>query len=212
MKVALIGATGPVGKRILDELVDRGHQVTALVRDVSKVPRKSNVEAVSVDVADQAALTKALAGHDAIISSIRFMKTDPETLINAIRASGVKRYICVGGAASLFAPGTRTKLLDSGQIPEEYLPEPTAGSRFFDFLKQVDDLDWTFLSPSMMFSNDEQFGSKPGGRTGKFRLGTDELLVSETGESEISYEDYAVALVDELENGVHVKQRFTVGY
>ncbi len=212
VKVALIGATGPVGKRILDELVLRNHQATAIVRDIGKVPMHEQVVPVSVNVDDGKALATVLAGHDAVISSIRFLKTDPAALIGAIRKSGVRRYICVGGAASLFLPGTKTKLLDSGQIPEAYLPEPTAGSRFFDYIKQVEDLDWTFLPPTGMFSNDEIFGTKPGGRTGKFRLGTDEQLVSASGESEISYEDFAMALVDELENPRHIRQRFTVGY
>lgn len=212
MKVALIGATGPVGKRILDELILRQHRVTAIVRDISKVPVHDHVTAVSVDVDDAANLATALAGHDAVVSSIRFLKTDPAALIGAIRASGVSRYICVGGAASLYMPGTKTKLLDSGQIPKDYLAEPTAGSRFFDYIKQVDDLDWTFLPPTGMFSNDEIFGTKSGGRTGKFRLGADEQLVSATGESEISYEDFAMALVDEFENPRHIRRRFTVGY
>lgn len=212
MKVALIGATGPVGRRILDELVSRDHHVFAVVRDVSKVTEHPNVTPVGADVGNPEGLAAALAGKDAVISAIRFLKTEPEKLVGAVRKSGVKRYISVGGAASLFVPGTKTKLLDSGQIPEEYLPEPTAGSKFLEYLSGVDDLDWTFLSPSGMFSNDEQFGAKPGGRTGKFRLGKDELLVSDSGESEISYEDYAVALVDELENPQHVRQRFTVGY
>ncbi|MGX7895955.1 NAD(P)-dependent oxidoreductase [Tsuneonella sp. HG222] len=212
MKVALIGATGPVGRRILAELVERGHEVTAIVRNVENVPVAPNVHPVPGDVADEAGLSVALAGHEAVISSVRFLKTSPQGLIGTIRASGVKRYICVGGAASLYVPGTQTKLLDAGAIPEQYLPEPTAGARFLDVLKQVEDLDWTFLSPPMMFANDEQFGTKPGYRTGTFRLGKDELLVGESGESEISYEDYAVALVDELEAGAHIRQRFTVGY
>lgn len=212
MKVALIGATGPVGKRILDELILRQHHVTAIVRDISKVPVNDLVTAASVDVADVAKLASALAGHDAVVSSIRFLKTEPAALIGAVRTSGVSRYICVGGAAGLYMPGTKTKLLDSGTIPADYLAEPTAGSRFFDYIKQVDDLDWTFLPPTGMFSNDEVFGSKPGGRTGMFRLGTDEQLVSASGESEISYEDFAMALVDELENPRHIRRRFTVGY
>jgi putative NADH-flavin reductase len=212
MKVALVGATGPVGRRILDELVSRGHHVLAAVRDVSKVPAHPNVRAVSTDVADPDGLAAVLTGSDAVVSAIRFLKTEPQKLIDAVRKSGVRRYVVVGGAASLFVPGTKTKLLDSGQIPEEFLPEPTAGAKFLEYLYDVDDLDWVFLSPSGMFSNDEQFGTKPGGRSGKFRLGKDELLVSDTGESEISYEDYAVALVDELEHPQHTRQRFTVGY
>lgn len=212
MKVALVGATGPVGKRILAELLSRGHQVIAVVRDISKVPRAANLSAVSADIHEPSGLAEVLRGHDAVIVSVRFLKTDPDGLIGAIKASGVPRYLSVGGAASLYAPGTTTKLIDGGQIPEQFLPEPTAGVNFFARLKQEQELDWTFLSPPMMFSNDEQFGTKPGGRTGTFRLGKDELLVSEQGESEISYEDYAVAMVDELENPRHTRQRFTVGY
>lgn len=212
MKVALVGATGPVGKRITAELLDRGHQVTAVVRDTGKVPEAANLTAKSADIHEPSGLTEALRGHDAVIVSVRFLKTDPDMLIGAIKASDVPRYLSVGGAASLYAPGTTTKLIDGGQIPEEFLPEPTAGVKFFNRLKQEQELDWTFLSPPMMFSNDEQFGTKPGGRTGTFRLGKDELLVSASGESEISYEDYAVAMVDELENPQHTRQRFTVGY
>jgi len=194
------------------ELLDRGHHVTAIVRDIGKVPEAPNLAAVSADIHQPASLSEALRGHDAVIVSVRFLKSDPDALIGAIKASGVPRYLSVGGAASLYAPGTTTKLIGGGQIPEEFLPEPTAGVEFFARLKQEEELDWTFLSPPMMFSNDEQFGTKPGGRTGKFRLGKDELLVSESGESEISYEDYAVAMVDELENPQHTRQRFTVGY
>lgn len=212
MKVALIGATGPVGRRILAELLDRGHEVTAVVRDTSKVPDHAGLYAVSANINDRAGLANVLRGHDAIIVSVRFLKTNPDTLIGAIKDSGVTRYLSVGGAASLYVPGTKTKLINSGQIPEQFLPEPTAGVNFFNRLKQEQSLDWTFLSPPMMFSNDEQFGTKPGGRTGKFRLGQDELLVNEHGESEISYEDYAVAMVDELEQPRHIRQRFTVGY
>lgn len=212
MKVALIGATGPVGGHILRELVDRGHVVTAIVRNTAKVPDLANVHAVHGDVTDPGGLAEAIRGHDAVITSIRFLKSDPETLIGAIKRSNVKRYLSVGGAASLYAPGTTVKLIDGGQIPEQYLPEPTAGCVFFERLKKEDGLDWTFLSPPMMFSNDVEFGTSAGGRTGIFRLGKDELLVDANGQSTISYEDYAVAMVDELERGNHIRQRFTVGY
>jgi len=212
MKVALVGATGPVGKRILQELVDREHDVTAIVRDTSKVAGHPRIKSVSADVGRRAQLADVLKGHDAVIVSVRFLKIDAETLLGAIRDSGVKRYLSVGGAASLYLPGTKTKIIDSGQVPEEYLPEPTAGAAYLTRLKQVDDLDWTFLSPPMMFLNDEQFGTAPGERTGKYRSGKDELLVDEKGESTISYEDYAVAMVDELETPAHIRERFTIAY
>lgn len=201
-RIALIGATGNVGTRILQELVSRHHQVTAIVRDPSKVPARAGVTAVRGDVADPAGLAKVLAGHDAVVSAVRFLDSDPAALIGAVRASGVKRYLVVGGAASLFvAPGKR--LLDQPDFPAAYKPEATAGAAFLDALRQADDLDWTFLSPSAAFV--------PGERTGKFRLAQDELLVSPKG-STISFEDFAVALVDEIEKPAHVRQRFTVGY
>jgi putative NADH-flavin reductase len=212
MNIALVGATGPVGKRILNELLLRGHRVTAIVRDTAKLPEADSLTAISAQIEDTAGFTAALRGHDAIIVSVRFLKIDPDHVIGAIKDSGVTRYLSVGGAASLYAPGTKVKLIDGGQIPAEFLPEPQAGVKFLARLEQEQELEWSFLSPPMMFSNDEQYGTKPGGRTGVFRVGKDELLVSETGESEISYEDYAVAMVDELENARHIRQRFTVGY
>lgn len=201
-RIALIGASGNVGTRILNELVSRNHQVTAIVRDPSKVPARAGVTAVRGDVADPAGLAEALKGHDAVISSVRFLDTDPAALIGAVRASGVKRYLVVGGAGSLFvAPGQR--LVDQPDFPAAYKDEATKGAGFLDALRGVSDLDWTFISPSALFV--------PGERTGKFRLAKDELLVSDKG-STISYEDYAVALVDEIEKPAHVRERFTVGY
>ncbi|PQO94880.1 3-beta hydroxysteroid dehydrogenase [Massilia phosphatilytica] len=201
-RIALIGASGNVGTRILNELVSRNHQVTAIVRDPSKVPARAGVTAVRGDVADPAGLAEALKGHDAVISSVRFLDTDPAALIGAVRASGVKRYLVVGGAGSLFvAPGQR--LVDQPDFPAAYKEEATKGAGFLDALRGVSDLDWTFISPSALFV--------PGERTGKFRLAKDELLVSDKG-STISYEDYAVALVDEIEKPAHVRERFTVGY
>ena len=201
-RIALIGASGNVGTRILNELVSRNHQVTAIVRDPSKVPAQAGVTAVRGDVSDPAGLAALLKGHDAVVSSVRFLDSDPARLVDAVRAAGVKRYLVVGGAGSLFvAPGKR--LIDQPDFPEAYKAEATAGAAFLDALRGVADLDWTFISPSAMFV--------PGERTGKFRLAKDELLVSEKG-STISYEDYAVALVDEIERPAHVRQRFTVGY
>jgi uncharacterized protein len=201
-RIALIGASGNVGTRILNELVSRNHQVTAIARDTSKVPARAGVTAARGDVADPAGLAAVLKGHDAVVSSLRFLDTDPQALIDAVRASGVKRYLVVGGAGSLYvAPGKR--LVDQPDFPAAYKDEATKGADFLDVLRAVDDLDWTFISPSALFV--------PGERTGKFRLAKDELLVSGKG-STISYEDYAIALVDEIEKPAHVRQRFTVGY
>jgi len=202
MKVALIGASGQAGSRILTELIGRGHQVTAIARNPDRIVGGAGVTVVQGDVADKAGLTDLIRGHDAVVSSVRFTASDPHILIDAVRASGVKRYLVVGGAGSLeVAPGV--KLIDTPQFPDAYKPEASKGAEFLDLLRQTQDLDWTFLSPSALFVAGE--------RTGKFRLGEDQLLGNEGG-SRISFEDYAIALVDELEKPAHVRRRFTVGY
>ena len=202
MKIALIGASGNVGARILKELSSRGHTVTAIARHPEKIGSLANVSAVKGDVGDKAGLAALLKGHDAVVSSVRFTDGSPTRLLEAVRAAGVKRYLVVGGAASLeVAPGKR--LLDTPQFPAAYKAEASAAAAYLDMLKGVSDLDWTFLSPSALFVAGE--------RTGKFRLGKDALLTSEKG-STISYEDYAIALVDEIEQPRHIRQRFTVGY
>ncbi len=201
-KIALIGASGNAGSRILKELSDRGHQVTAIARNPEKIAALPGVVAKKGDVFDQAALSELLKGHDAVISSVHFTASDPATLIEAVRASGVPRYLVVGGAGSLeIAPGQR--VVDLPDFPAAYKAEATKGAEFLDRLKQEKQLDWTFLSPSAEFV--------PGERTGKFRIGKDTLLGNEQG-SRISFEDYAIALVDEIEKPQHSRQRFTVGY
>lgn len=201
-KIALIGASGNAGSRILKELSDRGHHVTAIVRNPEKIASLPNVVAKEGDVFDQAGLSELLKGHDAVISSVHFTASDPATLIEAVRASGVQRYLVVGGAGSLeIAPGQR--VVDLPDFPAAYKAEATKGAEFLDRLKQEKQLDWTFLSPSAEFV--------PGERTGKFRIGKDNLLSNDEG-SRISFEDYAIALVDEIEKPQHSRQRFTVGY
>jgi hypothetical protein len=200
--VALIGASGNVGTRILKELTSRNHTVTGIARHPEKIAQLDGVTPVEGDVQDRKGLAATLKGHDVVISAVRFIDTDPETLIQAVRDSGVKRYLVVGGAGSLeVAPGE--KLIDQPDFPEEYKPEASKGVDFLEYLKSVDDLDWTFLSPSAVFG--------PGERTGKFRLGKDQLLSTEDGSS-ISFEDFAIAMVDELEKPSHIRERFTVGY
>lgn len=200
--IALIGASGNAGARILKELSDRGHQVTAIARNPERIAALPGVTAVRGDLSDAAGLAAHLEGHDAIISSVKFLATDFDLLLEAVRASGVKRYLVVGGAGSLeIAPGKR--LVDQPDFPAPYKDEALKGAAFLDLLKTVDDLDWTFLSPSALFV--------PGERSGRFRLGEDQLLTTETGSS-ISFEDYAIAMVDEIEKPQHLRQRFTVGY
>lgn len=202
MRVALIGASGNVGSRILRELSDRGHQVTGIARNPERIARLPGVTAMKGDLFAPENLASLLRGHDAVVSSVMFLQSDPDLLIAAVRASGVKRYLVVGGAGSLeVAPGLR--LIDTPDFPEAYKPESGGGCAFLERLRDVEDIDWTFLSPSYIFM--------PGERTGKFRLGRDELLSNDQG-SIISYEDYAIALVDEIEHPGHIRQRFTVGY
>lgn len=203
MNIALIGATGHAGSRILTELVQRGHSVTAIVRHPDRIPALPDVTAVEADVHDTPALAKFLTGHDAVISSVHFLAADAPAFLPAIRGSGVRRYLVVGGAGTLeVRPGLR--LVDTPDFPALYHGESSAGAAFLEALRAVTDLDWTFLSPSAEFVE--------GSRTGKFRLGEDALLTDSQGRSWISYEDYAVAMVDELERPAHVRTRFTVGY
>ncbi len=202
MKIALIGASGNVGSRLLKELSDRGHAITAIARQPERIADLPGVTAVAGDASAPAALTETLRGHDAVVSALPFASTDAAGLIDTVRVSGVTRFLVVGGAGSLeVAPGQR--LIDQPGFPEEYKVEARAGAAFLDTLRQADDLEWTFLSPSAMFV--------PGERTGRFRLGTDTLLSNEQGSS-ISYEDYAIALADEIAQPRHIRQRFTVGY
>lgn len=202
MKIALIGASGQAGSRILSELSARGHAVTAIARDPTKIASLPNVTAMSSDIEAPEALAGVLEGHDAVISSVHFAAFDPNKLIGAVKASGVRRYYVVGGAGSLeVAPGVL--LVNTPQFPAIYKSEAQGGVDYLNKLKAEDDLDWTFLSPSAAFV--------PGERTGTFRLGKDQLLTNENGSS-ISFEDFAVALVDEIESPAHVRQRFTVGY
>ena len=203
MKVALIGASGNIGSQILAELRARGHSVTAIARNPEKIATGSGVTSVRADIADAAALAAALRGHDAVISAVRFRNFDPRVLLGAIKTSGVKRLIMVGGAGSLEArPGVQ--LIDTPDFPEAHKPEAGAGRSALNALRAESSLDWTFLSPSAVIA--------PGARTGKFRLGKDAVLIGTDGKSRISIPDYAIALVDELETPRHIRQRFTVGY
>lgn len=203
MKIAIIGATGNVGTRLVSEALNRHHAVTAIARHPEKLTGRTGLSAVRGDVTQPDLLLPLLKGHDAIISSLRFQSTDPRQLIELVRQSAVKRYLVVGGAASLeIAPGQI--LLDSPNFPPAYRPEASAGKAFLDALRGVSDLDWTFMSPSAFFG--------PGERTGKFRTSDNTLLTAADGKSSISYEDFAIAMLDEIETPRHVRARFTVGY
>jgi uncharacterized protein len=203
MKIAVAGASGRAGSEITKELSRRGHTVTAIARNPEKIASLPNVTPTKGDVLDQAGLTKLWAGHDVAISSIHFLASDPGKLIGAAKASGVGRYLVVGGAGSLeVAPGV--KLVTTPGFPAQYKAEAEAGSAFLDLLRQEKELNWTFISPPALFVEGE--------RTGKFRLGTDQLLTAADRKSWITFADYAIALADEIERPSHLRQRFTVGY
>ena len=203
MKIAVAGASGRAGSEITKELSRRGHTVTAIARNPEKIASLPGVTAKKGDVLDQAGLAALWAGHDAAISSVHFLASDPAKLIGAAKDSKVGRYLVVGGAGSLeVAPGVR--LVTTPNFPAQYKAEAEKGGAFLDLLRQEKELNWTFLSPSALFVEGE--------RTGKFRLGTDQLLAGADGKSWISFPDFAVALVDEIERPSHLRKRFTVGY
>lgn len=213
--VVLIGASGFVGTAILEELLNRGYCVTAVVRNPEKMTiRNANLSVVKADVSDVNTLAAVCKGKDAVVSAYNPGWANPdiyeETLKNyplileAVRKSGVKRLLCVGGAGTLFcAPGIR--VVDSGAIPAEIMGgAKSLGEFYLNTLCNEKEIDWVFFSPA---------GSlEPGKRTGKFRLGKDDLIVDETGKSHISVGDYALAMVDELEQANHHRERFTIGY
>ena len=213
--VLLIGATGFVGSAVLNELVSRGHKVTAVVRNIEKLAKNDLVNAVKEDVANVDAIAKLAEGKDAIISAYNPGWTNPdiETLITenypkileAAKKSGVERLLIVGGAGTLFcAPGLR--VVDSGAIPEEIMGGVRPlGDFYLNTLMNENDIDWVFFSPAGVFDQE-------GKKTGNYRLGKDNLIVDAEGNSHISVQDYADAMVNELEKPAHHKERFTIGY
>lgn len=209
MKVVLFGATGKTGSRLLQELVSRGHTVTASARDVSKLSTSPAHEVRQDDLSDAGRIAETIRGADAVISAYAPPADDTDQLVgvtqrqvDAVRRAGVDRLLVVGGAGGLeVAPGV--SLIASGHLPAPYLPIATSHVKALAVLRKSD-IDWTYLAPAAFF--------EPGERKGRFRLGTDELITDATGESRISMEDYAIALVDELERGAHRRKRFSVGY
>lgn len=203
MKIAIIGASGNVGLRLVAEAISRGHAVTAIARTPGADTGDAGVTWQVADLADPDSIASALAGNDVAILSVPFRTTDFARALDGIRQAGIGRLLVVGGAASLeVAPGQ--VLLDTPGFPDFIKPEAEPARQALNRLRAETALDWTFLSPSMMFG--------PGERTGKFRLGTEMLLTAADGQSHISYEDYAIALLDEVETPRHSRARFTVGY
>jgi putative NADH-flavin reductase len=213
MKVVLLGASGFVGSAILKEALDRGHQVTAVVRNQGHLNPTQQLKIQITDVYDSAALAAVIVGHDALISAFNPGWKNPNlyadqvrgttSILNAVRSASVKRVLWVGGAGGLeVKPGVRA--IDAPDFPTAIKPGSLATIEALDQLRREPSLDWSYLSPSANL--------KSGARTGKFRLGDDQLLVDSGGRSNISVQDYAVAMINELEHPAHIRKRFTVGY
>lgn len=216
MKVSLIGASGFVGSNILEELLNRGHEVTAIVRDAAKVKQSNTLLTVKeADVLNNEALTAAIEGTDAVISAYNAGWTNPnlyhdflagsEAIQNAVKASDVNRLIVIGGAGSLEIDGNQ--LVDGPDFPAEYKAGATAARDYLNLIKKEEELEWTFFSPAI-----EMHPGITTGRTGQYRLGTNSPVFNEEGRSILSVEDLAVVIVDELESNQHPKQRFTAAY
>lgn len=213
--VLLIGATGFVGSAVLNELVSRGNKVTTVVRNIEKLAKSDLVNAVKEDVANVDAIAKLAEGKDAIISAYNPGWTNPDIatlitenypkILEAAKKSGVERLLIVGGVGTLFcAPGLR--VVDSGAIPEEIMGGVRPlGDFYLNTLMNENDIDWVFFSPAGVFDQE-------GKKTGNYRLGKDDLIVDAEGNSHISVQDYADAMVNELEKPAHHKERFTIGY
>lgn len=214
-KIVLIGASGFVGSAILREALERGHQVKAVVRHPEKITtRHKNLVVEKGDVRSAAAVEELSKGAEVVISAYNPGWTNPEiakettigykAIIEGVRKAGVKRLLVVGGAGSLIvSPGV--KLMDTGVIPESYMPAVVALANVYLIdLPHEKEFDWAFFSPAGDIH--------PGKRTGIFRLGKDDLILNEKGESKISVEDYAVAMIDEVEKPAHHRERFTIGY
>jgi putative NADH-flavin reductase len=208
MKVAVIGATGNAGSRITAELLKRGHQVRAVVRSRDKISSKNGLEVATTDLSDAAQLAGVLKDADAVVSAYRPPVDDNDQIVGTTKriTEAVKRnkqrLLVIGGAGGLFvAPGVTA--IASGHLPEFALPIAKAHEKVRQDL-EASGADWTYFAPAGLF--------EPGEKTGKFRLGKDDLIVDASGSSRISMEDYAIAAVDELERPQHRSERFTIGY
>ena len=214
-RIALIGASGFVGSALLKESLKRGHTVTAIVRNPEKITLKDpNLQIIQGDVLSEQFIPDVIKGVDVVISAYNPGWTNPnisqettaayQSIISGVKKAKIPRLLIVGGAGSLYvAPEKR--VMDTGVIPESYLPAvESLANVLYDLQKNEKELDWTYFSPA---GNIE-----PGERTGKFRLGKDHLIVDKDGKSNISVEDYAVAMLDEVDSPVHHRERFTIGY
>lgn len=202
MAIAVLGASGRAGSEIVKELVARGHEVIAIARKPEAIPALPGVTAKAGDASDPAALAELIRGADAVISALHF-DVSAATLLSALKQAGVGRLLVTGGAASLeVAPGVR--LIDTPEFPEAWKGAAQGGIAFLDALKGETEIDWTFFSPAAFIFE--------GPRLGTYRGDKDQLVTDDKGESRISFADYAIAMVDELEQHRHPRARFTAGY
>lgn len=217
MKIAIIGASGFIGSKITDEALRRGHEVTGIVRNPDRLPSNPKLKPVGMNLLQSDDLARALAGQDAIVSAWNAAKDGSgpvlydrfveghRSIINAVKKSGVKRLLAVGGAASLKnAEGVEFIDTPVAASFEAFKPAMRGVREYYYLLKNEPELDWAYFSPAVVI--------QPGERTGKFRLGGDRIVADAAGASKISVEDYAVAAVDELEHPKHHRERFTIGY
>lgn len=216
MKIALIGATGFVGTALLAELVNRGHQVTAIARNPEKITATDKVAVQKLDITNEAALADVLKGHDAVVSAFNAGWTNPnlyndflagsKTIQQAVKEAGVKRYIVIGGAGSLeIAPGVQ--LVDTPEFPADFKQGALSARDYLNVLKEEKELDWTFFSPAI-----EMHHGTAGVRKGTYRTGKDNPVFNDENRSIMSVEDVAVVIADELEQPKHIKERFTAAY
>jgi uncharacterized protein len=214
-KIALIGASGFIGSALLKESLDRGHFVKAIIRNPEKVTLKNpNLLVVQGDVLYQGTVEELVSGMDIVISAYNPGWTNPniatettasyKAIIKGVKDAGIKRLLIVGGAGSLYVSPEK-RVMDTDAIPESFLPAVKALAEVLYGLQNFEEkLDWAFFSPAATIA--------PGERTGKFRLGNDYLIKDENGESKISVEDYAIAMLNEAETPQHHRERFTIGY
>jgi putative NADH-flavin reductase len=217
MKVAVIGATGFVGKAVLHELLDRDHMVTGIARHPEKLGfRHPGLAMRSCDVENEDQLANLVKGHEAVISAFNAGWTNPELykdflvgaqhIQEAVKKAGILRFIVIGGAGSLeVAPGQQ--LVDQPEFPDQFKDGATAARDYLNILKKEDELEWTYFSPAILMNQ-----ASSGKRRGIYRTALDQPVFDKDGKSVLSVEDLAVAVVDELEKPKHIRQRFTAAY
>ncbi|HEX5552488.1 MAG TPA: NAD(P)-dependent oxidoreductase [Chitinophagaceae bacterium] len=217
MKIALIGATGFVGTAVLKEALDRGYQVTAIVRHPGKLSEKDkSLSVVKGDAMDTHKLSELIKGHDVVVSAYNAGWSNPDiyneflkgaqSIQEAVKQSGVKRLIVVGGAGSLFV-APNLQLIDTPEFPGDWKAGALAARDYLNLIKGEKELEWTYLSPAV-----EMNQGAPHERKGSYRTDLDQPVFDAGHRSFITVEDLAVAILDEVESPQHIRQRFTVGY